>query len=282
MSRRHVRSLYRAAWICMLGLACCSPASAEPIEPGQAEELYRRSGLERYFAGLDDQVTGQLEQALHRGPRHGPFEDVVLDASRSSFAAAEIEQGILQSMSRHMDVSEARAALRWLRSEIGEKITGAELATLAPDAQDGIEQYARSVGARLPEQRMALLQRLQTALGSVDLGLAVARTMGVATGKALARAQGTAHRPDEFLERFEAQSAHLRTELERSFLISFLYTYREVTDRDLLAYLEYLETEPGRAYARALNRAMLEALASATEHFDTRIASELPSTDAPN
>ena len=265
------------AAVCGLWLARAAPAQAELADAEQAEELYRLSGMERLFDGLEDQITGQLAE----GPGEAapdPIESRLVAAARASFDTASIRAGVVASLAQNMEPEAAEKARSWLSSDTGRRITGLEEAAALPEARDEIEAYTRSVAGDPPAERLALLTRLEAATGTLDLALAVVRTMGLATAQAIPQMpgaglpQGAPDPGQEFISRFESMLPSLRNMLGQQLLVMHLYTYRDLSDAELVSYIEHLESGEGQDYYAAFNQAILDSLDSATSRFRKAVA----------
>jgi hypothetical protein len=133
-----------------------------------------------------------------------------------------------------------------------------------------MERFARRLALSGPTpERLALVTRIEAASESTELvldtifstALAVALTLG-ATSESPATAE-------QIMAEFEAPRARMRSEIQETVLISYLYTYRELTDPELGAYAAFLESDPGRWYSRALSRAFLGALTGSARRLGT-------------
>ena len=65
---------------------------------------------------------------------------------------------------------------------------------------------------------------------------------------------------EDILEALAMQEPKIRSVVEQNVISSLAYTYRELTDAELRAYAEFLQTEPARAIYSVMDRAIEEVV----------------------
>lgn len=254
--------------VCAVWLSWPRPAPAAGDPAAQAAELLALSGLEAQLESLPPQVLQGIEASPLKleSDLGGKLAALV----QREYAPERVRREIVSRLSSEIDADRAARSIAWLRSPAGVRLRRAEEAASTPEALADMEAFARRLALSGPSpERLALANRIEAASESTELvldtifstALAVALTLGA-----------TSERPataEEIMAEFEAPRAQMRSQIRETVLISYLYTYRELTDPELGAYAAFLESDPGRWYSRALSRAFLGALTGSARRLGT-------------
>ena len=242
-------------------------------KPGKdvATELFRLSGLQRQIAAVEPGV----QQAFLAQGRPIPEADRAEIAAviGSSFSAKDMQSDALAHLKERMDRKQAEAALAWLRTPTGVRITGFEEAASEPEAMQAMQSFAFSLQSSPPDaERVVLVQRLDAATGTTELTTEVMFTMARAAGRAFAAALPNAGSLDELEATLEQQRPLLEENAQNITLVSLLFAYRELSIAELSAYVSFLETPAGRWYQEAAGGALRVSLTNAVERLAIGLA----------
>ncbi|HKX37568.1 MAG TPA: hypothetical protein VJN20_02820, partial [Burkholderiales bacterium] len=213
-------------------------------------------GFEQQIAQLRGQIPDTVYASLQRAGK---------EAFRPEGLQAEIER----SLPEKLKLAEMQKALAWLETQAGRRVTLAEEASSATLDEASLKKYAeQSKGKPVSARRRQLLQDLITATAAVDstANLIEATSLGVAIG--MESTQPVQKRAGVAALRAQIQKAMPRDELKKTLAASlpgiYAYTYREVSEADLAAYLAFLRGADGKKYNDAMVEAFSQALVAAS------------------
>ncbi|TNC51223.1 hypothetical protein FHG66_06675 [Rubellimicrobium rubrum] len=172
---------------------------------------------------------------------------------------------VLDSLATGLEGQDTSAMLAFLESENGRRVSKLEVDARTAMLDDDVEQQAKEAAAVAIAEgspRIDLLRRYAETNDLVDTNVAgamnanVAYFLGLMDGGAL----NSDMTEDDILSGVWAQEAQIRADTTEWVYSFLLKAYEPASDEDIQAYLEFSETEPGRA----LNRAVFDA-------FDQRL-----------
>lgn len=232
------------------------------------------------LAGVKNQIQQipvliQDQIAKRQGETDPKAQATISKIMTEAYQAQEIYQVIENSFKYHFDQKRLSAALEWLRSPLGKKVSGLELKVNDPGRIQELQKFS----ARLKEkpatkERMALVQRLDDAAGATQFSL----HMNLAGFRSLAKAVDATLPPAKRLQEGQLEKlademkAKLQGPLRENTLTSFLFTYRSLSDNELKQYVGFAETDHGRWFHRVLTEGFLQAMTAAGEKAFQQIA----------
>ena len=95
--------------------------------------------------------------------------------------------------------------------------------------------------------------------------------IGVAIASAAVSLLGSAHELDRIIAHIELSRSQVAAEVAPAMLIGMLYTYRDVSDAELEAYLSFASTAAGRRYHEAVSRGLNAAYRAAAGELGEQI-----------
>ncbi len=218
-------------------------------------QLYQAAGWPQQRAHFSAALNAAQER--YRGSLPPAVFQVLLDNSNRRFEPRAIDQRAQASL--RMEMADPAPALQFFQSPLGRKVVAAELfATrseqLAQHA-NGVPRYQPSATRRLLVRHLAQALPAEEAGAEVSLALA-----GVAADSLSQMLPGL----------FAGGSAQLLLESQRQQLIeqigtdldnTLLHVYRELSDAELEAFVEFAQSAAGQAYYQAALAAIRAGLA---------------------
>ena len=253
--------------VLLAALAGAEPAQAQEDAASAARRLVVRSGLAVQLRsvprGFEQQITqlrGQIPDAIHAS---------LARAGKEAFRAEGLQAEIERSLPEKLKLAEMQKALAWLETPAGRRVTLAEEASSSTLDDASLKKYAeQSKGKPISARRKQLLQDLVAATGALDstANLIEATSLGVAIG--MDSTQPVQKRAGVAALRAQIQKVMPREELKKTLAASlpgiYAYTYREVSEADLAAYLAFLRGTDGRKYNDAMVEAFSQAVVAAS------------------
>lgn len=232
-----------------------------------AGRLMVRSGLAVQLRGVTDQIVADIRQNLANIDQ-GSVERLV-ESARHAFRPEALQQDIAARLARKLTVGDMNVALAWLDTYAGARITHAEEVASGSMDITRLAQYAHRLQTKpLPEGRQKLIADLISATGAVRLAAAVAETMALGIALGMDSLQPQERRVGEARLRAHIRKAMPADKVQAVYAqqlpVSYAYTYREISDADLAAYVGFLKGATGKRYQEGMNAAFMEGLAQAS------------------
>ena len=261
---RHLRtSLFRPLALTLV-LAMGIPNIAISGSDEQlVDELIDLSGLKQQIPRLPNEYLTLVDQVLTGLDRRNPMPNTLRRELRQSFVDAlsperfepQIRSRLLHTLSQDTSI----ATVNWLRSDLGKKITAAEVNVGSPDRSVQLATFMLRLQLERPTpERLHLVRRIQ----EITQGSEMATNAWEAIIGAIARAlegglRGNKFQTQEKLEQFMASiRGSIKGMFEQGQIFEALFTYQTVTDEELKQYAEFLETPAGREVTKSINSAV--------------------------
>lgn len=219
---------------------------------GLSRTLAEQSGLDYQSRQIPGHVTAALEQQRQALPP--PAYSALQGAARRAFDSGEIAERVVRAVAQALPAATLREAAVWYASPLGAKITAAEVAASGPAAAAMVPEYAKYLRANPPPKtRLALANQLLDATKAVAYAASVAEAVAVGTTLGLAPLMPPERRRNEadLRRAFRADFAKAERALRETLVVSALYTYGSVSERDLAQYVGFLKSPAGARYQDA-------------------------------
>jgi hypothetical protein len=213
-------------------------------------------------AGFDDQeLSKDMQGALHEAAILAFRPEPIIAKVRTTMAAA--------LSGRQLDET-----LVWFDSPLGRRITDLENAAFGAEANDRILAYAKKLKERpAARHRTDLVTKIATATRSDELNAMIVETTYLATALGINAAQAPDDRlsVDTLRRRVKTVAADLRKQSDQSLMLTMLYSYETLSDKELESYLKFLTSRAGAAYSKSSAAGMREVLLEQMGHFTQAI-----------
>jgi len=192
----------------------------------------------------------------------------------------DVFYGLLrQEFSRHADDARAREVAAWFDTPLGKRISVIEVRFYASDRRKEVEDFVAGLMTNRPSPtRLALLQRLDAATGSTEGSL----DLFVALNQSITRVVDPFLPPQQRARpgQIESQGRQIRLQMQeqlrQSVLVTMLLMYQSLSDADLRAYIDFMESEAGAWYGRASRQSIVQAVVQTVEQAAVQIARVVP------
>ncbi len=264
MSDTRALSAVPRAFIAALAFAVAFSAGADG-EPYSQDtlDLYRLSGLETQIASLELQIVDSI--SIQTKPLPEEIRKTLIESVGEQFATGAVRAAALARLEEGRNPEHAKAALEWLRSPVGRRITKIEETGSTRNGFLEIQAYARTLAEKPPPQdRVAFAERLDSITGATDLAVnaSLGSSLVIAVVINATRPVPDQVNLDALREVIEAQREQLRPLLQQLTLVSFLYMVRELPEGDLERYIGFLESDSGAWYNALASKVTVQALAT--------------------
>ena len=258
----------------LLSVVGCSTPDMRPPD-AVFDELMRKSGLWIQLAQVEPVMQAGVSQAQAKATALSE-EDLarLQEAIASAYAADALRTTVKDQLVATLPAQDAEDVLRWLSSDLGQRITALEAAGSSPDAAIKRADEGPSLLASLPASRREKLERLAKATFSADAAAAIIvdTMIGVSRGLASGRRGVPAERVEDLKSKFQSQRDHLVEVLEPRIVADFASIYQPLSDQELDQYVSFCESAGGHKFALASLDALDKALTEAATRLGQRLA----------
>ena len=244
------------------------------------QDLITKSGMERQIKEIPASIQLGIEQARQQGV---PIDSRLAQAWAQSVPLAFSTDKMLvivdKGLQKMLTPEDDRLLLAHYNSPLGRKITELEVKGSRPEAAAEVEAYAQKLMANPSAfaSRLALYQEIDKAVGGTTMAVELAMAMQVAVQVGMVSAM---HGPKDLnipamKAAVEKTKFALTQQMASSILANFAYIYRDLSTKELTAYLAFLNTTAGKKFNAGAARLLSEALAMQTEDLGRRLTQNL-------
>ncbi len=273
MLRRYLR--LEQIVIAMAFALFLSQAGAEPLSPA---ELIEKSGLSVQIEHMPASLKQGLAQSVAQGAPIPPEQvQAIGNAYDQAFAPSRVRALLISRLDGQISVSDRSRIEAFLDSDLGKRLTEAEIAAASPETYLHVEKNARELMADLGKNshRLALFKSLDRATGSTELGTSVAIGGILAMNYALlAQTPPAPGKPsfEEVREHVEQNRFQITAQIAEMSLVGAAYTYRDVSEDDLQRYLDFANSPSGQAYFQKVGKAFADVMVDCAGDAGGRLA----------
>jgi len=274
MNYYRLTTLFFLSGLLALFSACDAPEDAPQGRVIQSDdtpidELLDRSGTNTQVVLLPDKILTEAEDQMRKGTVQ---VDEVRAILREAFNPGDLRLYTRQYLIDNLSPEEVDAALEWLRSDLGRRISALEVAGLQPQAHSkAMSQYNE---LRKNESRVALVRELSAVKSAPEYTVDLLQEMDRAMMRALAPSVPPERRVTE--AEFETKAASARPGLlerhGKTIEALYLHSYQSLSDEALQRYIEFAKTDEAIQYHQALAKSVQAAVAIASGQAGSKIA----------
>jgi hypothetical protein len=251
--------------------------AAEKATDPTLDELMKKSGMTAQLAQIEPMMQVGVEQARSTtgGMSDADFQKLKLAVS-VAYAPERLRLATRKQLAVALTPDDTKQVLAWLSTKLGTRITQLEETANADPvkAQERLAGGSKFVDA-LPPPRKTRIERFERAVEAVqtNLNVIVDTNIGIARGIALAMpGDAPAIDIDAVVAQIESQRPMLENTLRPQVIASLAMTYQPLSDADLDAYIEFLESPVGRKYVTGSSLALEKALSDAALELGRQMA----------
>jgi hypothetical protein len=187
--------------------------------------------------------------------------------AQKAFAPATLKETILREFREKLPAEEIKAVLTWLDSPLGKRCTQLEEAASTPRAQAEMQQYAAQLQSAPPtKERVEIFREFDSATKATESSVEMAVNSQIAVTLALMAVLPSEQQKslDDITREAEKRKPNIETAMRSHLLVSFLYTYRDLTDAEIRQYIDFAKSAAGSHYQSVGTAALKKALIGAS------------------
>ena len=239
------------------------------------DELMRLSGLEKMSERYDSKILGAEFK-----PKDLPAEQITMVRNIVNRVSepGEFSKSVKQYLNKNFKSRYGRPLLSWYRSPVGKKIVNGENELIDPQFEEDKKHFQESLRFYPPrEERLQLIEKLEKVLGltdhSLDVSLALVRVL-LPLNKQLAGKSTRTLLQDLRQELYDP--------VQEQILRNMLFAYRDLTDKEIKAYLGFVGTPHGHWFIETAykgTKVFLGRVAVRVEDLMNQIVEEMETGD---
>jgi len=240
-------------------------------EDNPTEQSFEKSiGTLLEVAGISQQVAqfpglfkGSVQQNAQQGMIISPAQhQAILSSIDSSVLPSSILAGLSREIEAAISQDEVEGLIAWFQSPLGKKVAKAEQSAQSNEAYQQMLKHKKSLLANT--QRLAFAERLDDLLSAVEMTSKIQQNMQIAvnTTVLLALAPEQPLDMDELLVELQSAGTQINPALEQMVLVSFVYSYQDLSDEELNSYEDFLN----QSATKRFNRLVISAINTGLEN----------------
>jgi len=249
--------------VLVLYAGLCLAGEKNPV-PRSIETLMVKSGLNKQLEQTAPMFQAGMAQQNQESKALSPEEINELSGiAARAFDPKTLKENVQKYLQANLSETDIQAALAWLNSPLGERITRLEEDGSTPAAYAEMQKMAGSLTGNAG--RVELARKLDNAVKATETGLAVALNIQTAMIAALTSGTAPEMRPtmDNIEKEMGKNKGQIRFAIEQATLLSFLYSYRGLSDAEIGKYIDFANSASGKKYhavtSEGVNAAMTKA-----------------------
>lgn len=243
-----------------------------------AEELYVKSGLAEQVEDIGAAILAGYQHNYQRSDAHTDRDEKIhREIGRvvaETFDVNNIRDSVVVGSANDLKSEDLDAALAWLDSPTGQKVTALEKKASSPEGVQGLRDFARNFTRdSVTQERVRLIRELDEALHVTETAVEIALSTQFALSVTVRPKTQTLSRDEirELYEKFRSNKDQLRPRVQNQVYASLLYTYQDLTDSELKAYLAFASSPGGAEYNRVTSVYLTRAITESCLNFAREI-----------
>jgi len=245
----------------------------------QIRTLMVKSGLEKQIEQIPLLLQHEMSQQRQKYKDLTQEEmDRIDGIARQAFDAVSMNENVRRYIESNLSERDVKAALDWLESPLGMKITKLEENSSTPEAHAEMERMApKLVEDNKGTARIAKIKELDDKTRATEASVNTVLNMQLAMITAVTAAMNVDNPPtyEEVQDLVGRSRSQLQAVMEPVTQLQFLYVYRTLTDGEIDRYIRFAGSEPGRKYHSVTAKGINFAFIQAARKFGTRLGMKM-------
>lgn len=245
MSPFSIRALFAFVLLSLSAQVLAGKLSAD-----QAQKFIHVSGLGATIDSMPEMMQQQfnLQALIETDSASVEAVGSAISHSLSTVNGRQIAEEYLYSRA---DSASLENTIAWLDTPFGQKIVQAENRANDPAFQGEMQSYMVSLSQNMPAQsRRDLIARLADSTKALDAVMRLTKSMmiGVTDVFDEVRPEFATEFRNAMEQEWENMEPMLREQMRTYIVYSAYYTYQDLSDAELLTYIDFLESKDGQVY----------------------------------
>lgn len=268
-------ALFKRLAISFVLLLGFPPLAISATDEQTVGELMELSGLTQQIPRLPNDYMTLVDQLLaglerQRYPMSKTLRTQIRQSFKETLTTESFESEIRSRLFENLSQETALATTTWLRSDLGQKVTTAEVSASSEEKSVQFATFFLQLQLERPaSERLQVVRRIEAVTQGSEMATEAWEAIVAAIGRALEGEYRT--RNPQNKKNLEEYLASVRGSVKAMFeqgrLFQGLFTYRTLTDGELKEYAEFLESPAGKDVTHTINRAVQGAAIDAIQNI---------------
>jgi len=243
-------------------------ADLDPSRSALAHEILKAVAFRERLSHFPEDVKEGLNE--RKGALPPKMVDAILKVAAASFLPEKVVSFVERRLAETVDAQTLQGGLEWEHSDIGRHINRLTLEAEKPERRTALMEFVREfirTGATANDARGRACAQADTLADQTDSRLPLLEALlsaGIMSGIA---SKGQALDMDSISRLVIAMRPLLREGARQDVLATCLFSLHDLSDEEFARWLEFLRSDSGGRYARAMAAALRDALLGRTEIF---------------
>jgi hypothetical protein len=257
----------------------------------------KKSGIERQLSQIPQQLMQSIQQKASQSiAQKGPnlVFAALAESVKHAYQLDNIKQEINATLHDNLTNADVIEILGWFASDAGKLITEHEVqiseSTATPNGLADMQAFMERLKMVEPEEhRLMMIKNLNNAIHAADFMVdttlnttsAFMKAMQKTLPKDAQKQMGDANMDKQFEEQRKSLLPVFTTVAENS----LLYTYKDITDENLSAYIKFCQSPVGKKFYQmsffSLKKALNKANTEMANYFASKIQLDTPPPAVP-
>jgi hypothetical protein len=247
-----MKRLSAKVFICLLFVfsVCTRSSLAQGLNVDEAKQFLHDSGLSELISSLPSTMGQQLD-AKRLSSNSSAEIDKASKAITTAVQRVDGEKIALVYLSTDNRAVELAETLKFLASPLGQRISAAERLASRPEAQEEMKAYAQAQFSKpVNEQRASLIEDLSSALNADQVVMQLMKGVyfSVLDAVKVINPARALILESQMTNEWQSMEPMLSQQFSSFMLMGANYSYRNLSDEDLKAYIQFLKSDSGQAY----------------------------------
>ena len=244
-------------------------------------EVLEMSGAKEqitYYADVVGSGLPQLQSNLDEQKIRGDLLRLI----RESYRFDKIYPSVTEVFLSRFHKEHLLSVLSWLKTPVGRKMTMLEIGANSPEGMKKIMTFG-SEFERIGEDRKKLLAGLEKVIKATDMNIEVVSVSLFEMLRAMQwqlpeKNRMSSEQIDSLVEKIRNMP---RDQLSSNVMVSLAYTYRDLTDKELEAAIQFYETPAGKWFIETSIKAIASAIGKASGEIGEKIGKSATARNLP-
>jgi len=258
--------------ILLISLLLSTNALAKTINDKSLTQIMELSGLNEQIAQYPLMIVAGMEQAKSQGSpvdenKFSKVKSLLLDSYNANIMLRIIKDEIKKNTSQ----KDADVLLKWYKSKLGMEITQAEKDSTNTSAYESMIQEAPVLLQN--KKRVYFARMVDRSIDATQMTIQIQKNSSVAIFTAISKIMEP--EKDIDVEKFKimmaAQDKQIEVNIEQMTILSFVYSYKNISIQNLETYVVFLQKEDVRRFNKSIVNGIVKALNNASDKMTKKL-----------
>ncbi len=232
------------------------------VNPDLIRESIALSGMDHFIRTFPRNIDMLAQQGTFSSG-NPEIDNKAIRIIKNSFDPQTARKKLVWYCKKNMNNQMIEEVLPWLRSPVARGITQVENDALNPEFQAGLLVYTQNMQQNQPPQeRVVIMEEFMDAADMVDsaINIAIKLFEGITNSMNLAFPEEKRIDKGRIRSLVERIRPTIEKQMKQNIRLSAYYTYRDISNEDIRAYIAFLRSESGSQFNKIGTQAITQVL----------------------